>query len=137
MKIFTQTLAIILFSFFSITTFAGSGNPDLDESNPLKAITIDVERSGSQVEINVNSVDMTKYSQLIVERSASEIEAYSQVCIITGDELSSADATGVSKVDKYPMTAKANSYYRVKAIEENGVIRFFPAVELTSLSASK
>lgn len=137
MKTITQTFAIILLTISSMTVFAGGGNFSIDEDNPLKAITIDVERNGSQVLLNVSAKDANKYKSLIVERSASEIDAFSQVCIITGDEIAETGATNVSKVDNYPITAQSTSYYRVKAVEESGVIRFFPAVELHSLSASK
>jgi hypothetical protein len=137
MKTLTQTFAIILLTISSATVFAGGGNLSLDEDNPLKAVTLDVERSGSQVLLNLTAKDANKYKSMIVERSASEIDAFSQVCVITGEEIAETGATSVSKVDNYPITAQSTSYYRVKVVEESGVIRFFPAVELHSLSASK
>lgn len=137
MKTVTQTFAIIFISLISLNAFAGSGNLPLDDSNPLKAVSLDVERVNGEVTLNLNTQDAEKYKSIIIERSASEIDAYAQVCVITGDELGNMSAAGLEKVDKYPINAQTTSFYRVKAVEENGVIRMFPAVELYSLSASK
>jgi hypothetical protein len=137
MKTVTQTFAIILISLISLNTFAGSGNLPLDESNPLKAVTLDVERVNGEVTLNLNAQETDKYKSIIIERSASEIDAFAQVCVITADELTGMSSVGIEKVDKYPINAQSTSFYRVKAVETSGVIRMFPAVQLYSLSASK
>ena len=97
-----------------------------------REINFDIERKSGEVELYFQSAVFSAYDEILVERCGADNGIYS-VCKTI--EVSQVKITGdyYKTVDKYPMTAQKDCYYRIKTISKEGIMKTFPPMLLTAL----
>lgn len=119
--------------FFAIGLVSFGINPteENEESNAFtnSYISYTVEKEGSIVLINLSINDLSQYELVEVLRSDNPNENFRRVKYLKGSSLNELQGNP-TVVDKYPLSGKVDSYYRVSTTDVTGVTRFYPSVQL-------
>lgn len=95
-------------------------------------VALDVERINGKVNIHIKAVDVKQYETIIIERGAGETAHFSRVKYIVPSK-DGINSDYFVKEDSYPMSAKADSYYKITTISKDGVERSYPPIQLPSV----
>jgi hypothetical protein len=96
-------------------------------------INFDIERKSGEVVLHFQSSLFKNYDEIIVERSSENSGGYTACKVISLSEVK-LDGDYYRTSDKFPVSAKMTTYYRIKTISKEGITKIFPPLELTPLS---
>ncbi|MFN8287159.1 MAG: hypothetical protein U0V74_10420 [Chitinophagales bacterium] len=117
---------------FSLSVFAGNPNgPASTNTSADEEVGLSVERSKTEVLLNLTVKDITQYDHIIVERSADNPNYFGQCKYITCADEKTIDGK-INKVDRFPFPATKDVFYRIKTVTKDGIVRAYPAVLLAA-----
>ncbi|MCS6819372.1 MAG: hypothetical protein RMJ53_05055 [Chitinophagales bacterium] len=114
---------------FSYSFAANPGNKHVFK-DPDAEVALELERNKHEVILHILAQDMAQYDHIIIERSGSGGEFYSQVKYIQIEGADIEDGNYLLRVDKYPLPASVNAHYRIKTVTKDGITRTYPDVAL-------
>ena len=118
----------------SYITYAGTSTPAKHEfKNTDREVNFDIERGQGEVVIHLQSNTFNSYDEIVVERSSTGSAGFTTCKTI---DIAEAKIAGdyYKTIDKFPLPAKADSYYRIKIVTKDGSMKTFPPVLLEALS---
>jgi hypothetical protein len=139
MKFFTIALALLFTAPAAFANGPGeSSTTTTTATNPHQfnnpgEVAIEVERGKQEVVLHILLKDMSQYDHVLIERSADNVNNFSQ-CKYINPATDKADATDYfKKLDRYPLPVKADCYYRIVTVSKDGITKIYPGVLLPAL----
>jgi len=123
-----KTTLILTFLFIALMSFTSKNINEATYSS--KYITYSVERSGSTAVLTVDVVDLLDYDEIYLKRSTNPTEDFRQVKYLTKSQIPTLGHTGTI-IDKYPLPGNMDAYYKVVALNKEGIYKLFPCVKLS------
>ena len=118
----------------SINIYCSTAASDKHEfKSSYNDINFDIERKMGEVVLHFQSSLFKNYDEIIVERSSENSGGFSACKIINLAEVK-VDGDYYRTSDKFPVSAKMSSYYRLKTISKEGITKTFPPIELPTLT---
>jgi hypothetical protein len=128
----TLGLFFILFS----TLFVSANNSDKIASM-TRDVVVEPVKDGAVVVLNLYYKHPENIKEMTIERGTVLGETFRQVKTFASSEIVSINDGKYTTIDKYPASGNENIYYRVVVVDNEGVIRFYPASAMQStMSAS-
>jgi hypothetical protein len=128
----TLGLFFILFS----TLFVSANNSDKIASM-TRDVVVEPAKTGATVTLDMYFKHPENIKEMTIERGTVLGESFRQVKTFGTSEIASIADGKYTAVDKYPVSGNEGVYYRVVVIDNEGVIRFYPASAMQStMSAS-
>ncbi|MCS6819764.1 MAG: hypothetical protein RMJ53_03720 [Chitinophagales bacterium] len=129
MKNIIATLAVI--GTFSYSFAANPGAKHVFK-DPDAEVALELERGKGEVILHILAQDIAQYDHIIIERSGTGGEFYSQVKYIQVDGVNAIDGNYLLSADKYPLPASVDAHYRIKTVTKDGITRTYPSVSVNA-----
>lgn len=131
-----MVLICVFFSYYSISfadteTVLGTVNKQ-HQSAIKNMVSLEAERINNEVALSLVIKDSDKYQKIVIERSVTEIENYREIQSLTPNDLTANRGEFVG-TDASPLPSQLTTFYRIKTIDNKGVIRYYPAFELNNI----
>ena len=126
-------LPFILLLALPFSIFPQTPNFTLESSDGEFAM--ELSRSGYSVMIVLMFTHATKFDYVSIERSPMESTNFTQ-CKYIGFNETANDSVIIKELDKYPLPATQEVFYRIKTITKEGISRTYPSVRLPAIKRS-
>lgn len=93
------------------------------------AVSYHVETLPGQVLINLELDNPTQYNEIKIVRSDNPVKYFRQIKLLSGSVVSNMEPSH-TVIDKFPLPASQNSFYKVVTIDKSGVQKTYPTVKL-------
>ncbi|MGB1247730.1 MAG: hypothetical protein ACPG4Z_02510 [Chitinophagales bacterium] len=125
MKKIITILALIVSTTLLFANYEG------ESSYESSGMSYNVERSGGQVYLYIQMPNAEQYSEVQLYRSDNMTESFKRIKYLNADAAAELGTSGLL-VDKYPLPARQDAYYKIVTTDANGVQKTYPAVVLES-----
>jgi hypothetical protein len=117
----------------STVTYAATSNTEKHEfKSSSYEVNIDLERGRGEVLVHLQSAYFKEYEQIIIERSGDGTGAYTTCKTINLADVKLA-GDYYKTTDRFPLSAQADSYYRIKTISKEGINKTYPPVAIAAI----
>jgi hypothetical protein len=100
-------------------------------------VVVEPVKDGAVVVLNLYYKHPENIKEMTIERGTVLGETFRQVKTFASSEIVSINDGKYTTIDKYPASGNEGVYYRVVVVDNEGVIRFYPASAMQStMSAS-
>jgi hypothetical protein len=118
---------------FCLITLCGWGQvSDYSVKSIDGEFNMDLSRNGYMVSVSITLTHATQFAYVSLERSPLENANFTQ-CKYIGLREVVSDSVQIKELDKYPLAATQDVFYRVKTITKEGISRTYPPVRLPAL----